>query len=357
MDDRTGQIDTSRLATHAFVVVLAVFASLRLLAVEPWAMPAFDLYAYWSTRDGFDYLTAHPGDTGAYLYSPAFAQLIAPLAALAWPVFAGVWTALVAVPLLWLAGRYAVVIAILPPVFMSIALGQLDLLYAVVALVGLRWPVVWALPILTKVTPGVGLVWFLVRGEWRSLGIALLATLAIVAGSAAANPGDWVAWLTMLARMDFPELGGGLWLLPLPLWFRLAAAGALIAWGAATDRRWVLPVGVVLSLPTVWLNSPTILVALLPLAAAGARTPAGAWLRSAPLAGRHVGRFEAPRRHLETWRLALAGRSPRGALQLPGAVGPLVARPRVVVRIERFLGRAVRLRHVDEVDADAVPQR
>ena len=51
-------------ATLSVAVVLAVFASLRLLAVEPWAMPAFDLYAYWSTRDGFDYLTAHGIDAG-----------------------------------------------------------------------------------------------------------------------------------------------------------------------------------------------------------------------------------------------------------------------------------------------------
>ena len=68
---------------------------------------------------------------------------------------------------------------------------------------------------------------------------------------------------------------------------RLPLAALLVAWGARTDRRWVLPVGICLALPTIWLNSPTILVALLPLAAAGAATPAGAWLRGArgPVAG------------------------------------------------------------------------
>ena len=45
----------------------------------------------------------------------------------------------------------------------SVALGQLDLLFALVTIVGLRWPAAWALPILTKVTPGVGLIWFLVH--------------------------------------------------------------------------------------------------------------------------------------------------------------------------------------------------
>jgi hypothetical protein len=279
-DARSRRLDLSRLAIHSFVVVIVVFAGLRWLAVDPWVFPAFDSYSYWLTRSGVDYTATHQGPTGAYLYAPVFAQLIAPLTALPWPVFAGVWTALAAAPLAWLGGRYAVLVLVLPPVFMSVALGQLDLAFAAVVLLGLRWPALWALPILTKITPGIGLLWFLVRGEWRSLGIALLATLGIALASAAVSPEAWGGWLGMLARMEFPEMGGDLWFLPLPLWFRLVAVAALIGWGAATDRRWVLPVGMCLSLPTVWLNSPTILVALLPMVAAGARTPAGAWLRA-----------------------------------------------------------------------------
>jgi hypothetical protein len=264
----------------AFVVLLAGFAGMRLLGVDPWDLPAFDVYAYWATRDGFDYATARQGVTGAYLYSPAFAQAISPLAALSWQAFAGIWTALVAAPLLWLTGRYAALLVVLPPVFMSVALGQLDLPFALVVILGFRWPALWALPILTKVTPGIGLVWFLVRGEWRSLGIALGATLALTAASVALDPGSWAAWLAMLGRQEFPALGGGLWFLPVPLLLRLPLAAALVAWGARTDRAWIVPIAVCLSLPTVWLNTPTILVALLPFAAAGARTPAGAWLRA-----------------------------------------------------------------------------
>lgn len=298
MEDRPDRIDFRRLAIPSFVVALGAFATLRLLAVEPWAIPAYDAYAYWATRFGIDYSATYQGVTGAYLYSPAFAQLIGPLAALPWPVFLALWTVLAAIPLAWLAGRYALPLVVLPPVFMSVALGQLDLAFAVVALVGLRWPALWALPILTKITPGIGLLWFLVRGEWRSLGIAALATGVVVAVSAAVDPVSWVGWLAMLARMDFPELGGGLWFLPLPLGFRLFVVAALIAWGAATDRRWVLPVGVCLSLPTVWLNSPTILIAILPMVAAGARTPAGAWMRRAVPSVTGVP-FEVQRRQLE----------------------------------------------------------
>ena len=123
--------------------------------------------------------------------------------------------------------------------------------------------------------------------------------------SAAVNPEVWLAWLAMLARMDFPALGDGLWFLPIPLWFRVLVAAALIAWGAAHDRQWVLPIGICLSLPTVWLNSPTILVALLPLAAASATTPASVWLRSD--AARAV--LVAPRLRVRTWLRWVAAQS------------------------------------------------
>lgn len=273
--------DIGRLAVPAYLVVLAVFVSMRILAIPPWTLPAFDVYAYWAAGAGFDYSTAHQGTTGAFLYSPAFAQLIAPLTRLGWPAFAGLWTGLVAVPLAWLAGRYAIALLLVPLVFLSVACGQLDILYAVVAVAGLRWPALWALPLLTKVTPGVGLVWFVVRREWRSLGWALGATAAIAAVSALLDPAAWRGWIALLVRMEFPSFGGGLMFLPIPLFVRLPFAIALVAWGASRNRPWVLPVAMCLALPTVWLNSPTILIALLPLAAVGAHTPAGAWLRTA----------------------------------------------------------------------------
>jgi hypothetical protein len=70
---------------------------------------------------------------------------------------------------------------------------------------------------------------------------------------------------------------------PVSVWVRLPLATLLVAWGARSDRRWVLPVGVFLALPTIWINSPAILVGLLPLAEIGASTPAAAWLRGEPV--------------------------------------------------------------------------
>jgi hypothetical protein len=48
----------------------------------------------------------------------------------------------------------------------------------------------------------------------------------------------------------------------------------------------VLPIGVTFALPTVWLNTPTILVAILPLIALGVDAPAGRWLRASGRAER-----------------------------------------------------------------------
>ena len=180
--------------------------------------------------------------------------------------------------LLWLTGRWALLVLVLLPVLMSVTIGQVDLLMAAAIVVGFRWPAAWALPILTKVTPGVGLLWFAVRREWRSLAIALGATAAIVAISFAINADAWLGWLGMLGRGQFPRAEDG-WYFDVPLGFRLAMAVIVIIWGARTDRRWVVPLAAVLGMPTVWINSPTILVAVIPLIAAGASTPAGRWLR------------------------------------------------------------------------------
>ena len=77
----------------------------------------------------------------------------------------------------------------------ELAGGNISLLLAVAIVVGFRWPAAWALILLTKVSPGIGLLWFAVRREWRNLAIALGATAAVVAVSAVIMPGAWLEWL------------------------------------------------------------------------------------------------------------------------------------------------------------------
>jgi len=248
-----------------FAILIGVLVGFRLLDIYPWNVNVFDLHTYWATRDGVDYSETAAGPAGAYLYSPAFAQVIRPLTILPLPLFAAAWTAIGAAILVWLAGRRSLLVAIIPPVLLTLVQGQLDLAYAAVAVVGLRYPAAWALPLLTKVTPGIGIAWFLVRRDWRSLAIAVGATLVIVTVSLALDPAAWEGWISMLLRNRFTADDPNLIYIPVPLLVRAPLALAVIAWGAWTNRRWTIPVAMTLAMPILWINSVTILVALLPI--------------------------------------------------------------------------------------------
>jgi hypothetical protein len=136
---------------------------------------------------------------------------------------------------------------------------------------------VWAFVLLTKVTPGIGLLWFAVRREWRSLGIALGATAIVVAVSALLMPGAWLEWLALLVRLAGRE---GTWAaVPIPFLVRLPFAIALVVWGARTDRRWTVPVAGMLALPALWYGSFSMLLAFIALrepSRPGAVDPPGA---------------------------------------------------------------------------------
>jgi len=64
---------------------------------------------------------------------------------------------------------------------------------------GFRWPGAWSFLLLTKVTPGIGVLWFAVRREWHSFGIALATTLLVVVISFALAPHLWFQWFDACA--------------------------------------------------------------------------------------------------------------------------------------------------------------
>jgi hypothetical protein len=257
-----------RLLRDGFVILAVVFVALRLFAMKPWA-DSVDAYAYWSTRDGVFYDAATTGRIGAYLYSPAFAQLLAPLVWLPLAAFTALWTALNGATLWFLLRRWALPSLLFVPIAFEVVSGNVHLLYAAAIVIGFRWPAAWALMFLTKVTPGVGVVWFLVRREWRSLAIAIGVTAAIAAVSYALDPGQWGRWIELLRSEVAGSAGGTLetvgWYLPIALLPRLGLAVVVVAVAGLTDRRWVLPIGVVLAMPVVWINSLAVLAACVPL--------------------------------------------------------------------------------------------
>lgn len=240
-----------------------------------WAADMDNLYAGQLAADGF------------YGYSPAFVQLLTPLRLLPWEAAVWAWAALMLAALAISAGRLTPLVIIAPPVLGELIIGNVHLLYAGAIVLGFRWPQAWALMLLTKVTPGIGLLWFAVRREWRQLALALGATGLIVIGSLALGPALWLDWIATLADSagaeQLPLQPNALF--PLPLLVRLPLAALVVAWGALTDRRWTVAVAVTLALPVVWTAGLAVLVAMLPFVgrrprAAADQPPAGERLTS-----------------------------------------------------------------------------
>jgi hypothetical protein len=263
-----------RLLRDGYIILAAVFVGLRLFSIQPWA-DSVDAYAYWTTRTGDFYAAAETGQIGAYLYSPAFAQMLAPLVALPLAVFTALWTALNFAALWWLLRRWALPSLLFLPIPFEIISGNVHLLYAVAIVAGFRYPASWALMLLTKVTPGVGLLWFLARREWRALAIAIGFTAAIVAVSFVLDRSSWEGWIAILrgdlagaGQASFETVGS---YLAVPLLPRLVVAAILTIAAALTDRRWLVPVAVMIALPVIWLNGFAVLAAVVPLWLARAR--------------------------------------------------------------------------------------
>jgi hypothetical protein len=117
--------------------------------------------------------------------------------------------------------------------------------------------------LLTKITPGIGLLWFVVRREWRQLFIALGATAGVVAVSFVLMPDAWFQWVEVLTRIAGRD---GTWAaVPIPFLVRLPFAVALVVWGARTDRRWTVPVAGMLALPALWYGGLSMLLAVIAL--------------------------------------------------------------------------------------------
>jgi Glycosyltransferase family 87 len=224
--------------------------------------PAYDARAYYDAHLGSLYARPGAGTFDAYYYSPAFAQLIAPLTALPWQLFIAIWMSIAALALAYLSGPLIVLVLVFPPVVSELQVGNIHFLLGLVAALGIEYPALWAFALLTKVTPGVGVLWFAVRREWRPLAIALGTTIMITAISFVLAPSLWFDFLAALransgTSYEWPPL-------PIPLVVRLALGAALIAWGARTNRRWTVPVGATLALPLLWPANWAMIVGVLP---------------------------------------------------------------------------------------------
>lgn len=220
--------------------------------------PGHDARAYWAAPLDDPYVPGSVGQESAYLYSPTFLVALSPLRALSWPLFLGLWTAILLAVLYWLARP----LLFLPLVLLALPEiwgGNITILLAAAIVLSFGRPWSWAFPLLTKVIPGVGMLWFAVRREWFSFAVTLAATAAIIAATALITPDLWADWFALLTSSTGSSTVPGS--VPIPLLARLPFAAAIVAYSALTGRSWLLPLGVLLAMPVIWWGSLAILTA------------------------------------------------------------------------------------------------
>jgi hypothetical protein len=265
--------DRAAAVRHGLALMGLIIAAWIYLVVgdQTWKDIGADGVIYWAVDPANPYAGSFVGGEGAFLYSPAFAQVFWLIGRLPRELFIVGWTILLAVVAIWLARPWPAALLVLAlPISQEILIGNIHLLLALAIVFGFRWPATWSFVLLTKVTPGVGLVWFVVRREWRALAIAVGATVAIVAVSVAiGGMQPWLDWIALLRR----DGGAESW----RLYVRLAIAAAIVVWGARTDRRWTVPLAALIALPVVWSDSFAMLLGCVALS----RRPAPATARTA----------------------------------------------------------------------------
>jgi archaellum biogenesis protein FlaJ (TadC family) len=136
--------------------------------------------------------------------------------------------------------------------------GNIFLLLAaslVLMLRGHPWAVV--LPLLTKVTPGVGVVIFIVRRDWKSLAVACSAVGVVFTLSALLDVDPWWHWATMLVTTGGE---GQRWLVAA----KAVVAVVLVVLAERLDRPWLIVVGVLCAMPVILGPSPLALLLAIP---------------------------------------------------------------------------------------------
>jgi hypothetical protein len=263
--DRPGEAadPSRRLLSHALAIVAIVFVGYYDILVVATSV-GLDSHAYWAAWTHPLY-SIPPGHVDAFLYAPVVAEILWPLGHLPADLFIALWAGVMLAVFAWLLRP-------LPPMWFAVGLllclpealeGNINALLALMVVVGFRYPSAWALALLTKVSTGVGLLWFVVRGRWRAWLAPVLVAAALAATSYVWWPDPWQAWVALLVS----GTGGGDWYFPA----RLVLAVAVVVWGARTDRRWTVPASLVLASPILFLNTLTILAAVPRLSGGPAR--------------------------------------------------------------------------------------
>ncbi len=219
-----------------------------------------DAHWYWSADPTNLYPHPELAENNGYNYSPAFEIVVGWGRHLPFEAFVAIWRAILLIALVWLAGPFTLFVLLLVPVASEVNAGNIQILLAVAIVLGFRWPAAWGFVLLTKVTPGIGLLWFALRREWWALLVALVFTAGVAAFSFADGPQRWFDWAHLMTGSPAPAPPPYSW----SLWQRLPFALAFVAVGAWRGWRWTVPVAATLALPVFYIISPALLVGVLP---------------------------------------------------------------------------------------------
>jgi hypothetical protein len=203
-----------------------------------------DAHAYWLALQGGPLYEKGPAELDAYLYSPVFVQVLWPLGVLPWWTFFAVWVLLGLIALAWLVKPLGLVRGVPLALFCvpDLVIGNIYVFLALMVALGVRWPSVWAFGVLTKVTPGLGVIWHLARRDWRGATSAVVTTAVLTPASFAIAPSDWRDWIELLLASPSGD----------PSFFlRCVMAVALAVLAARRERTWVLAVAVVVATPVL----------------------------------------------------------------------------------------------------------
>jgi hypothetical protein len=242
---------------HALTVVGVVYVALAIAGLagiggcNGGEIVACDAAAYYYA-DGYNPVSITP----QYGYSPAFAWAFAPFRLLPFDAFVWVWAGLHVAALLWLRAGWFLAI---PGVNEDVIRGNVTVFVALAVVLALtrRSPIhaaAWTFPLLTKVLPGVGVIWHMARREWTALAVALGSTLAVVAIGALVAPQLWVEWVELLSGEGTGTAGS---LVP-----RLILAAGIVAYAGLTSRAWLVPVGMLVGWSYLWLPAFMVLAAI-----------------------------------------------------------------------------------------------
>ncbi len=226
---------------------VAVFVTFTQMGnpVDAWCYYGFDPNNIWDPN-------------GCFLYSPPVAQVMGVIQSLMpFETFTFLLRAAETAVLAIVTGPALFFSLFIPAVAIELNAVNINLLIVGAVLIGFRYPFAWAFIILTKLSPGVGLLWFAVRREWRNLAIAVGATVLIAGGSFLLAPDLWRQYIEQLGREPDDSIFVIGWRLPL--------AALVVIWGARTNRRWTMIVAVFLAMPRWYFLTPVILVGLFPL--------------------------------------------------------------------------------------------